>query len=255
MWKVALKSWRPKLARKLGVRMSEKEELSVLLSAIDHKIPSKFHYPDWGKEKFLRQLPPKSRILDIGCGNDSPQFTKNILPECHYVGLDIGDYNQNHPELADRYVIASPGEFAEKISELGNDFDAVVSSHNLEHCDDRDAVLRNMLLAVKPGGMLYLAFPSVDSLTFPSREGTLNYHDDKTHQGQPPDFGKTISVISGAGFDLVYASSRYQPAVRWLIGLYHETTSITRRHVDTETQAFWGLEAIIWARKPITPKP
>lgn len=250
MWKIVLKAWRPKLARKLGVRLTDKEELAGLLRVIDHKVPNKSAYPDWGKEKFLRQLPQNAKILDVGCGNDSPQFTKAILPTCHYVGLDIGDYNQRHPELADRYVITTPEQFAQAITEQGQDFDAVISAHNLEHCDDRQAVLQNMLQVIKPGGMLYLAFPSRDSLSFPSRQGTLNYYDDSTHKAEPPDFGKTIAVISGAGFELVYAASRYQPAIRWLIGLYHEAISISRRHVDTETQAYWGLEAIIWAKKP-----
>jgi 2-polyprenyl-3-methyl-5-hydroxy-6-metoxy-1,4-benzoquinol methylase len=248
---VFLQIWRPKLAKSLGVSATDKEELSFLLRAIGHKVPDRTHYPEWGKEKFLRQLPPDARILDVGCGNDSPQFTKNILPNSIYVGLDVGDYNQSRPDLADQYVIASPQEFCGKIADFGGGFDAVISSHNLEHCDDRDGVLVNMLDAVKPGGILYLAFPSADSMRFPSRKGTLNYLDDVTHKGTPPDFGKIISVISGMGFEVVYAASRYQPAVKWLIGLYHEAKSVANEQVDMETQAFWGLEAIIWARRPV----
>lgn len=249
-WKVFLKMWRPALATKLGVRATDKEELSLLLRAIDHKLPDRAHVPEWGKERFLKQLPPNARILDVGCGNDSPQFTKHILPGSYYVGLDVGDYNQSRPDLADQYVITSPQEFCAKIGQLGGGFDAVISAHNLEHCDDRAGVLTNMLSAVKPGGMLYLAFPSSDSMNFPSRKGTLNYLDDPTHQGTPPDFGQTVATISAAGFEVVYAASRYQPAVKWLVGLYHEAKSVASNQVDMETQAFWGLEAIIWARKP-----
>jgi SAM-dependent methyltransferase len=249
MWKILLKYWRPRLARKLGLRITDAEELAVLLRAIDHKIADRSHYPDWGREKFLKQLPNSARVLDVGCGNNSPILTKEILPDCYYVGLDIGDYNQSNTSLADEYIITTPSLFSQKISEFKSDFDAVISSHNLEHCDDRDGVLTNMLQSVKPGGMLYLAFPSSDSLTFPSRQGTLNYFDDLTHQGFPPDFGKTISTIASSDFEIVYAASRYQPAIRWLIGLYHEAKSVALNHVDTETQAFWGLECVIWARK------
>lgn len=249
IWKLVLKYWRPRLARKLGIRIAEPDELAILLSAIDHKVPDRSHYPDWGREKFLKQLSGASKILDVGCGNDSPRLTKDILPKCYYVGLDIGDYNQHHQDLADEYIITSPQFFSDKIAEFSGEFDAVVSAHNLEHCDDRDGVLINMLKAVKPGGMLYLAFPSRDSLNFPSRQGTLNYYDDGTHKGLPPDFGKTISVITEMGCEIIFASSRYQPALRWLIGLYHESKSAAAKHVDTETQAFWGLECVIWARK------
>jgi len=249
MWKIFLKYWRPRLARKLGISVTDQEELNLLLRAIDHKIPNRSHYPDWGKESFLKQLPSNARILDVGCGNESPQFTKNILPSCYYVGLDVGDYNQSHQGLADEYIITSSSQFSNKIGEYSEEFDAVISAHNLEHCDDRDGVLINMLKALKTGGILYLAFPSIDSLNFPSRGGTLNYFDDKTHKHLPPDFGKTISIISGMNYDIVYAASRYQPANRWLIGLYHEPKSVASKHVDTETQAFWGLECVIWARK------
>lgn len=249
MWKILLKYWKPRWARKLGVSVTDKDELALLLRAIDHKIPHRSHYPDWGKESFLKRLSSDVRILDVGCGNDSPQFTKNILPNCYYVGIDVGDYNQNHKNLADEYIVTSSAEFCGKIKEFNNEFDAIISAHNLEHCDDRDGVLENMLTALKPGGMLYLAFPSMDSLHFPSREGTLNYFDDKTHKYLPPDFGKVISVISGMGCDIIYAASRYQPANRWLIGLYHESKSVAAKRVDTETQAFWGLECVIWAQK------
>lgn len=238
-----------KTLKKLGLGLTEQEELNLVLGAIDRRLAGQKLCPEWGRDAFLRRLAENAKILDVGCGNNSPQLTKAILPGCHYVGLDIGDYNQKHPELADRYVITSPEAFTRAIADLGQDFDAVVSSHNLEHCDDRDGVLANMLGALKPGGMLYLAFPSADSVTYPSRAGTLNYHDDKSHQRQPPDFGEAMTAISLAGFDIVYASSRYQPAVRWLIGLYHERRSAANKSVDAETWALWGFEAIIWARK------
>lgn len=252
MWKIVLKYWSPRLSKKLRAGVTEQEESSALLRAIDHNVPDRLHYPDWGKEKFLRQLPGAAKILDVGCGNDSPFFTKSILPKSYYVGLDVGDYNQSRPDLANEYIITSPLLFSSKIGEFNEEFDAVISSHNLEHCDDRDGVLVNMLKAVRPGGMLYIAFPSQDSLHFPSRQGTLNYFDDKTHKALPPDFGGTISIISGGGFEIVFASSKYQPAIRWLIGLYHEKKSVASNHVDTETQAFWGLESVIWARKRLS---
>lgn len=233
----------------MGVKVTDAEELALLLRAIDHKVPDRSHYPDWGRESFLKTLQSDARILDVGCGNDSPKITKDILPKCYYVGLDIADYNQDHKNLADEYIITNASDFCEKIKAFDGEFDAVISAHNLEHCDDRDGVLKNMLSALRPGGLLYLAFPSLDSLRFPSREGTLNYFDDKTHKSLPPDFGKTITTISSMGFDIVYAASRYQPANRWLIGLYHEATSVRNNKVDTETQAFWGLECIIWAKK------
>jgi 2-polyprenyl-3-methyl-5-hydroxy-6-metoxy-1,4-benzoquinol methylase len=224
-------------------------EIEYILARIDNKLPSGTKPPDWGKESFLRTMPANARILDVGCGNNSPQLTKQILPECYYVGVDVGDYNQDNPHCADEYITTPPEQFSNKIFEYNDQFDAVVSSHNIEHCNEPDKVLIAMLQAIKDNGMLYLACPSADSARYPSRDGTLNYLDDPTHKGSPPDFGQLISTIVAHEFDIIYASSRYQPAVRWLIGLYHEAQSAESKKIDTETWAFWGFETIIWARK------
>jgi SAM-dependent methyltransferase len=250
MWRIFLRYVKPRLARKLKIEVSDAEELGIILQAIDHKIESRSHYPDHGKERFLLELPRNASILDVGCGNNSPKITKETCPDCHYVGLDIGDYNQEHPHFADEYIITTPASFALAIANLGPRFDAVISSHNLEHCDDRAAVLSSMLSVLKPGGMLYLSFPSRDSLDFPSRIGSLNYRDDGTHKDAPPDFAATVAAVFGAGCEVMYATSRYQPPLRWLIGLYHEARSRSSGRVDTETWAYWGFESVIWARKP-----
>ena len=76
-------------------------------------------------------------ILDVGCGNNSPFHTKTVLPNCNYYGIDICDHNQTKPLLADLYIITTPDNFSFEISKYSNHFDAVISNHNLEHCDDR----------------------------------------------------------------------------------------------------------------------
>lgn len=214
------------------------------------RLPRHVDLPDWGKEAFLRTLAPKARIADIGCGNDSPAFTKAILPDCHYVGLDVGDYNQSSSGLADEYVVVPPEAFRGAIEALEGSVDAVVSAHNLEHCDDRDGVLDAMARALKPGGRVYLSFPSAATVGFPKRQGTLNYYDDPTHKSAPPDFGAVISALTRNGLRIVYASSRYQPPIRWLIGLETEAFSARDRELKAETWALWGFEAIIWAERP-----
>ncbi|MEM3334256.1 MAG: methyltransferase domain-containing protein [Thermoplasmata archaeon] len=46
------------------------------------------------------------------------------------------------------------------IVELNQEYDAVISAHNLEHCNDRYGTLEAMLKVIKVGGKLYLSFPS-----------------------------------------------------------------------------------------------
>jgi hypothetical protein len=47
--------------------------------------------------------------------------------------------------------------------------DAVISSHNLEHCDDPAAVRDSMVVALRPGSSLFLAFPCEESVRVPRR--------------------------------------------------------------------------------------
>lgn len=91
------------------------------------------------------------------------------------------------------YRLAAPEEFALAISEFGG-MDAVVSLHNIEHCDDPAAVLAAIGRALVPGGRLYLALPCEASARFPRRRGTLNFFDDTTH-----DVGALRVRIGGVG--------------------------------------------------------
>ena len=68
--------------------------------------------------------------------------------------------------------------FVESILSISIKFDAVISSHNLEHCNDRYGALNAILDKLKDGGKIYLSFPSGKTINFPKRDGCLNYYDD-----------------------------------------------------------------------------
>lgn len=112
-------------------------------------------YPH-GRYLFLRSLKnsPNTRILDVGCGNRSPENVKSILDKVYYVGIDVGDYNQTSASksCADEYHIVSGEEFACAIENYKDSFDAVISSHNIEHCEEPERVLRAMAASLKTGG-------------------------------------------------------------------------------------------------------
>lgn len=198
---------------------------------------------------FLASLPPDAAILDVGCGNDSSYRIKTCFPGMLYTGLDIGDYNQTKPILADRYVVTSPGRFSSTIRDFGTQFDAVISSHNLEHCDEPDETLQAMLEVVKPGGKIYLAFPCEASTDFPQRRVTLNYFDDPTHRALPPSFEKVSQELLNGGFRLEYNVRRYRPALLWLLGLVQEPISRLIGRNLQGTWALYGFETIIWGTR------
>lgn len=203
-----------------------------------------------GKRSFLLQLGRRARLLDVGCGNDAPIYCKRLRPDLHYIGLDIDDYNQSERSkmLADEYILVRPERFAQAIESLQGSVDAVISSHNLEHCAEPERVLDAMCRAVAPGGVLFLSFPSAASVEFPSRGGTLNFYDDSTHRNLI-DWERTLAKLCAHGFNMARSHRRYRPPVLYVIGAACEPFSRARRKVLPGTWAYWGFESIIWASK------
>jgi len=202
-----------------------------------------------GKISFISNLKYNAKILDVGCGNNSPYIVKSVLPKSIYVGLDIGNYNQTKPNLADEYYLASPDEFAGKIASFNEEFDSIISSHNIEHCNERIVVFLKMIKAIKTGGKIYLSFPCKDSIHFPRRAGTLNYYDDDTHNNLPPDFTEFLKILHDNNFTILFAVKKYKPFLMWLIGLILEPYSRVRNKTFSCTWAYYGFESIIWAVK------
>jgi SAM-dependent methyltransferase len=217
---------------------------------IPKKIVKKIIAPPHGKNNFLKIIDKRGSLLDVGCGNNSPYFFKTKFPNLIYTGIDIGDYNQTKPILADNYIITSPENFANKILEMENKFDTVISSHNLEHCNDRNKTLFAITKALKIGGYLYLSFPTEESINFPGpRSGTLNYYDDPTHKDLPPNFAETIEKLEINGMKILYSNKSYKPFFYYILGMLMEAKSKRDKIVYHPVWAYYGFEAIIWAQK------
>ena len=230
--------------------------LTIVILIIDLKKKQLITKPpdnDHSKKKFLLTLNPNSKILDVGCGNNSPLLTKKIVPNCFYIGIDIQDYNQETYESiksADEYHIVKPDDFDKKILDFQSQIDVVISSHNLEHCYERRKVLANMIKTLKKGGKIYLEFPTYSSTSFPGyRDGCLNYYDDKTHMYLPPDFGEVISILNKENCKIIYANTNYQDVIGWLFGLFNENSSFKTKEVREGTWSLWGFQTIVWAEK------
>ena len=206
-----------------------------------------------GVASFILQLPDHASLLDVGCGNSAPLTAKGLRSDVYYVGLDVKDYNQTEQSksVADEYHIAEPETFASVIENLGeNRYDAVVSSHNIEHTIAPLDTLRAMCGALKQGGQLYMGFPSEKSAQLPSRAGTLNFHDDPTHVWLP-QFDTVIRTLERSGVEIVYQSQHYRPLFSVLVGLVAEPYSAMKGRVAPfyGTWALYGFESVIWGRK------
>jgi SAM-dependent methyltransferase len=203
-----------------------------------------------GKTSFVCSLPPGARILDVGCGNNSPAHIKSLRPDLWYIGLDIGDYNQTEStHIANEYILTKPEEFADRIGDFQDSVDAVISAHNLEHCNHPNRVVTAMLSALRPDGRLYLSFPCEQSVHFPRREGTLNFYDDETHR-RTPQWSAVMDAIRDAGLEVDYAAQRSRSLVMALLGLASEPISFVRGRVMRGTWDLYGFESVIWASRP-----
>jgi SAM-dependent methyltransferase len=204
-----------------------------------------------GKLAFLRVQPHAAKVLDVGCGNNSPREFKTLRPDFFYTGLDVGDYNQQGGiDFADAYVVTPAPAFAAELRRFDAQMDTVVSAHNLEHCDEPEAVLEAMLDSVRPGGNIYLAFPCEESVGFPSRRGCLNFYDDHTHK-TVPSWDKVLDAIHSRGWTIEYSRKRYRPWVLATAGLLLEPiAALSGRNVPGGVGwALYGFESIIWARR------
>jgi len=202
-----------------------------------------------GKIYFIKSLKKNVSLLDVGCGNDSPSICKALRPDIYYVGMDIGDYNhsRNPNDVADEYILTTSDMFSNTILSIQNKFDAVISSHNLEHCNAPNSVLQAMLKALKPGGRIYLSFPSEASTSFPKRRG-LNFFDDSTHKWILP-LSDVLELIKSEGFTVDIVVERNRPRILNLIGLVLEPLSVVWGKVMIGTWELYGFESIIWATK------
>jgi SAM-dependent methyltransferase len=158
------------------------------------------------------------RILDIGCGNQSPSTTKHWFPQSYYSGADIQEYNLTAQDLAamdDFFLLGTDGSGYDAIP--GNSYDFIILHHVVEHITDPAPILERICSKLKPGGVIWIAFPSLRSLSLPSAEGTLQFCDDPTHV-RIPDIREISNILLTHNVAVLHAGrSRY--FVRSMIGL------------------------------------
>lgn len=205
-----------------------------------------------GKYSFIDSIDANGKVLDIGCGNNSPYVINTLRPDIHYVGIDIGIYNQSteYSTYADRIILTDPNNFHSKIEEFSNEFDAIICSHNLEHCNDYMATTSAMIKSLKKHGRIYLSFPCEESVGFPSRHGCLNFYDDSTHINLIK-YSPFLATLKENKMDIIFATKRYRPALPFIIGLICEPFSrlLNKKAPAGSTWALYGFETIIIAKK------
>ena len=171
----------------------------------------KFHYV---RRKMQVEEP---RILDIGCGNNSPSVTKHWFKGCHYSGADIAVYRNNESDLAamdEYYQVGVDGSGYDAIPDESYDF--IILHHVVEHMSNAAELLAVIAAKLKPGGYIWIAFPSYRSLSLPSASGTLQFCDDATHV-YLPDPREITNVLLSNQVKVIHAG-RSRDFLRTLLG-------------------------------------
>jgi SAM-dependent methyltransferase len=174
---------------------------------------------------------PGLRILDIGCGNNSPSTTKRWFPGSHYSGADIQRYNLDDQDLAamDTFYLVDPG--GEGYSSIpDSSFDFIILHHVIEHMATPAPILATVCSKLKPGGYIWIAFPSVRSLSLPSAEGSLQFCDDPTHV-YLPDVREISNVLLANRVKVLHAG-RSRPFLRKALGAILLPLALLRRMVS-----------------------
>lgn len=200
--------------------------------------------------QFILNIPAKSYLLDIGCGNHSPSFYHQLNPDLDYYGVDIQEYNldSNDYQFAKKIYFFNENKFANEIAAIPHAFDFVISAHNIEHTSKPLEVIDAMMSRLKIGGKLYLSFPTEKSINFPKRKGTLNFYDDETHQNLP-NANLLLEKIKNNKGEIVYFKKQYRNFYGFIKGLIQEPISIILNKKLSHTWHVWGFETIIIAEK------
>jgi SAM-dependent methyltransferase len=107
-------------------------------------------------ERWLEDLPPSSKILDLGCGSGS---LPELLGAHHVIGTDVD--------------VAAPAMFpraradSHRLPFAGQSFDLVICHHTLEHFHDVPGTIREIRRVLRPAGRLFVSVP--DGTSFSDR--------------------------------------------------------------------------------------
>lgn len=111
----------------------------------------------WGRAAALLDLPPGSRVLDLGCAFG---FGTRLLPRRYETyGHDLDHAYVEHARRAVPRAVITEGP-ADAVPYPDEYFDGILLLDVLEHVPDEAAVVREIARLLRPGGRLILSVPN-----------------------------------------------------------------------------------------------
>lgn len=217
-------------------------KLSIILILVNnHMLLSYFEKPARLEymHKWLKK--PEVKILDVGCGNNSPSRTKRHYPECRYYGLDI----TRHSDVGSENLAVMEQFFEIDLSNTNSlsqvpekFFDCVLLSHVIEHLENGREVIVSLLDKLVSSGVIYIEFPSPKSVNFPSMKGTLNFYDDPSHVSIY-QLEEISTLLSDNGFKVIRAGTRRSLKRILFLPLYTLVSLVSHGYIGGSV--FWDI--------------
>jgi SAM-dependent methyltransferase len=201
----------------------------------------KFLYKEFNDKTFT--------LLDVGCGNRSASITKELFTKCTYYGVDCDNYNNTNKDyllMEKFYKIDLSCESLDVIPE--NYYDVILLTHVIEHLPNGLEVISLLTPKLKHNGIIYIEYPAVRSLNFPSMRGTLNFSDDPTHV-RLYDVKEISNLLLSCGFKIIRAGALKD---KWKIIFFPLLIIFHLARGTLSAGVFWyvlGFADFVYARK------
>jgi len=185
-------------------------------------------------------IKPDIKILDVGCGQQSASETRKYYPNCKYYGIDMDDIKKSETELMEKFYKLNLDKSDLKM--IPDDFfDFVMMSHIIEHTNNGEKIVKNLLKKLKKGGIIYIETPTMKSTKAPSRKGTLNFYDDPTHK-RVYESELLQNLLKDNDCEIIAAKVRRSPKRILLLPLYCIASKI--KHGFVSGGPFWDIMGI-----------
>jgi ubiquinone/menaquinone biosynthesis C-methylase UbiE len=112
-------------------------------------------------DKLFRDVPPESRVLDVGCGDGLGLEHLERKGFGALTGIDLSE--EKMARAATRALARVLKADAHALPFSDGEFDVVYASHSLEHCHTPERALSEFRRVLVPGGRLFIVVPYPDT--------------------------------------------------------------------------------------------